>query len=542
MIERTAQGWRVSVAGMLVAALLLVAGTEFWAIRILNDGSFLYSLDDAYIHLSLAQRLQHGHYGINASEPSSPSSSILWPELLVPLAGTGAQAWVPLVLNLAAALGAAIAIARMLERSLGRPDGARRAWLLAGLGGGLLLLFNTVGLLFTGLEHSLQVWLTLLTVLELHDVARGALPCARLWGLLVLGPLVRYENLAVTLPGLVFLGAMGHRRAAGLTLGLVLALLGAFSAFLVGSGLPPLPCSVLAKQMMLGEGLSPMATWLMRLRDNLFHSWSGPWFALLVAVLAAGAARATTARARAFAIAMAAVPGLHLAVGGFGMFHRYELYALAAAVSSTALVYSTTLRRWFDGGARLAPIVVAGMLLVAAAKSAYVLLMTPAATHEIYRQQFQMRRFAQQVLPAPAAVNDLGLVAFGNTREVVDLWGLANPEALAARRAHRQIAWADSLCRREGVVVAMIYAPWFGSLPATWTPLGALQFSEHTRAPESRARAGLEWLAHRWRRRVAVSQVSVDFFAIRPEDVPVARAACERFRCGLVDGVTFLSR
>ena len=68
---------RPGVTGMVVSALLLMVGFELWAILTLNHGVFLYVLDDTYIHLGLAARLYGAHYGINAGEASSPSSSIL---------------------------------------------------------------------------------------------------------------------------------------------------------------------------------------------------------------------------------------------------------------------------------------------------------------------------------------------------------------------------------------------------------------------------------------------------------------------------------
>ena len=47
-----------------------------------SDGSFIYTLDDPYIHLALAKNIRLGNYGINLDELSSPSPSILWPFLL----------------------------------------------------------------------------------------------------------------------------------------------------------------------------------------------------------------------------------------------------------------------------------------------------------------------------------------------------------------------------------------------------------------------------------------------------------------------------
>jgi hypothetical protein len=43
---------------------------------VMTRGHFSYYLDDAYIHLALAQQIAHGHYGLNASEPSSPSQAL----------------------------------------------------------------------------------------------------------------------------------------------------------------------------------------------------------------------------------------------------------------------------------------------------------------------------------------------------------------------------------------------------------------------------------------------------------------------------------
>ena len=51
-----------------------------------SPGRLTYLVDDAQIHLRLAEQLSHGTYGINAGMASSPSSSILWPLLLTPFA------------------------------------------------------------------------------------------------------------------------------------------------------------------------------------------------------------------------------------------------------------------------------------------------------------------------------------------------------------------------------------------------------------------------------------------------------------------------
>ena len=84
----------------LIAAIALSIGIIFdlAAILTLNAGHLVYTLDDAYIHLALAENIWNGHYGVNANEFSAPSSSILWPFILAPFAGLRIGNYVPLII------------------------------------------------------------------------------------------------------------------------------------------------------------------------------------------------------------------------------------------------------------------------------------------------------------------------------------------------------------------------------------------------------------------------------------------------------------
>ncbi len=116
-------------------------------------GHFTYCLDDPYIHLALAERLRHGLYGINAGEAASPSSSIVWPLLLVPFAGTALFPWMPLVFNVIFGTATAWLLGRFSSRYF------RAGWQTVALGLLLVLGLNLLGLAFTGLEHPLEVLL-----------------------------------------------------------------------------------------------------------------------------------------------------------------------------------------------------------------------------------------------------------------------------------------------------------------------------------------------------------------------------------------------
>jgi len=84
----------------LVAWLALLC--ELGAILCLNEGRFVYSLDEPYVDLTLADRILQGTYGINPDEPAAPGTSALWPVLLAPFGRSTALEYVPLVINLAA--------------------------------------------------------------------------------------------------------------------------------------------------------------------------------------------------------------------------------------------------------------------------------------------------------------------------------------------------------------------------------------------------------------------------------------------------------
>ncbi len=79
-----------------------------------NDGTFVYALDDPYIHLDLAKQIATtGVYGVNPGEISSPSSSILWPFLLVPFALTPFFVYMPFIIGLVSAAASAAVLVRL---------------------------------------------------------------------------------------------------------------------------------------------------------------------------------------------------------------------------------------------------------------------------------------------------------------------------------------------------------------------------------------------------------------------------------------------
>ncbi|MEL6349601.1 MAG: hypothetical protein AAFV53_41240, partial [Myxococcota bacterium] len=220
-IESPADGIRPAWTAAVMVLLGTLAATIL-ATMWLTGGMFVYTLDDPYIHFALAEQLAQGHYGVNSGELSAPSSSVLWAPLLTPLAWMPGFEYAALFLNLAITLLTLRLMTRIVGASLSDAPSASRTPLSIALMVVLVFSTNLVGLILTGMEHSLQVLLaTAMAYGMLTEARTGAAP-RWLWAAIILGPLVRYENLAMSAPTLGFLLARGHRRPA-LLAGLALA-------------------------------------------------------------------------------------------------------------------------------------------------------------------------------------------------------------------------------------------------------------------------------------------------------------------------------
>jgi hypothetical protein len=457
-------------AWVLGTALLLLAGVLL-ATLALNHGRFFYSLDDAYIHLALASNIAVGHYGIHPGEVAAPSSSVLWPFLLAPFARFSDFVLVPLVLSSALLLVYARLVLRLVEQALpARSPNTQVAIALL-----VIVATNAVGLVLTGLEHVLQLVCTVWLLAEVHALPRVRRVSRGLVFALILGPLVRYEMLALCVPAALYIAWLGHRRTAAFgLLGIALTLC-AFSAFLVAHGLAPLPASVLAKSSVLGGAGLPRAAGVAL---HLYAALIGSRGLVLVSIAVVTLVFARTRGSRGFALIMLCGAVGHAAAGRFGWYHRYEAY-LWAFLSLGALL---------EFGASLSPrglFGVASIFALCSLEYVGVLFTSPIASRNIASQQGELMRIAR-AYDAPIAVNDLGVVAFGSPHYVLDFGGLANPEALRAHREEPDGAWMERMAAAHGVEAALIYDDWFDDLiPLDWVKLAELRLLGACMTPAS---------------------------------------------------------
>ncbi|MGV6397480.1 hypothetical protein ACTUVN_003432 [Pseudomonas caspiana] len=467
-----------------VSILLLVLPVALITLVMMinNHGMFVYTLDDPYIHLALAKQIFHGHYGINPSEFSAPSSSIIWPFILAPFAMLdGAMDYAPFILNL---LFTALTISPLIKLL----DGIRPLNKLIILGG-FFIAINIYGLVFSGMEHTLQVYLVAVIACAVVKKEFGpvsATPVA-LYIALILLPLTRYEGLAVSLPVLAYLFWQGDRRNTVISGAIIFASVVAFSLFLNHLGLGYVASSVLSK-----TGEPGLNTLLFNISNQIDRYGWVILVQLFICVLFFDR--------KPLVLMLLSVAVLHTLFGRSGQ-GRYEIYwlmfvgvfALQACVMRMREGYMTALF---------------GMLPAGFAMLVYWTASVPLASAAIYNQQYFSGEIVHQ-LHEPVAVNDLGLVALHGDEYILDLWGLGSIEALNYRKTATGVDWIIKMMNEKNVHYAFVYAECFPEIPANWIEVAEMQLT----IP-----------------RASALSKSVFYYATDTESAKKLRAVMEQFR------------
>ena len=419
----------MSIQAKIMSILLLFAVLPLVFILVLNDGTFRYSLDDAYIHLSLSEGISRFHYGINPEEVSSPSSSMLWPLLLAPFARSPVHEFVPLAFNLVCLILMQAVMRKLLEKAL--PTSG--AFCVNTLSIGIIFITNQIGLVYTGMEHSLHNLLCLVLLLKVIDY----FSTDSVQGLLVLVvialPLVRFEGLALSISACALLMAKGRWRTGLPILAATLLLLGACCLFLHSLGLPLLPSSVLAKTSLdqsINTPFRNLTTRILEVMENprairLIIIWA-ILFAYIVNI------RKTTDYI--FAILLFFPVTAHLLFGRYGWFARYDAYILLTSFTGGIWLFRRCLENWFRSEGQVKRKVLS-VLLVAAfvcAPELRATILTPMASNEIHRQHGSMHILVAESYNDDVIANDIGLISYRNDNKIVDVAGLSCERARAA--------------------------------------------------------------------------------------------------------------
>ena len=538
---------KLTVAATLLGLLVLFA----LAILITDHGHFTYTLDAPYTHLTLAEQIRHGTYGLNPGEPAAPSSTILFPLMLVPLLMLGQYG--PALLCVAATLGSGLAVCALAE-SCGIRLERMRPLYLAAITASFAIAFNIVGVAFTGLEHGLHAMLTILSLLGLVRFLQNGR--SDWWWLLtiILLPLVRFESMSAVLTDAFVLFAFGKRTYALLVLAAGFSLVVAFALFLHSQGLPYLPTSVTARSQVASSGLGMEGHHGMfavvhsvgaMFKKNLLSfgatqilllvvlaGWSlGPFAVSLLDRLAGritapsttpggkpggtGNAQYVTPAAAGFFILIAMA---QLLAGSLQSAGRYEVYLFALGGCTLMVCHRSRVAAFVEtmrlGGC------IGVCLTVLALFAGYAIrdLQDVQLAETVYDGSFQIRRFLTGYYRQPFAVSRPGLVKFNNPYYMLDLSGLASAPVQHALASHAggDSSWMDDLVHQRGIGLVVVFTDSNARPPGAWTALAELETAN---------------------RALGTDGSIATFYAVRPEDAVPVLACLRRFRRELPPGV-----
>jgi hypothetical protein len=453
------------------ASYLMTVALVVGAILLRLRGHMVYALDDAAIHLAIADRLAgDGTWGVVAGHFESASSSPLWTAITAAAirASDPAAPWLPLALNVLAGLGVIWVLATSPVAL--RPGRARPVDAVATVVLVTVVLFLP-GLAVVGMEHTLHVALVLAAVVGVHRWSTGAADArpAAILALVALAALTRFETAFVAAGlavGLVAHGGRAQARRAAAVLTAAALPIAAFGALNRALGGGWLPNSILAKGQGTGvaqqDGLAPADVF-----DRLYFD------PLLVVLVSAAVlyllVRGRKAPAAVPAATLAVAASLHATLADVGWYERYQAYLLAIGVYLMLLVVAevpTAVRT-----RALAAVCVVGVVLGVDKISHTV--EAPLAADDMYRQQYQAGLFLDRYYDGhPVATDQLGYIGYLHDGPLTDFAGLGDLDVLDAPAGLDDDELWARLADDRGFRVVVLYESMASRAPADWVVAG----------------------------------------------------------------------
>lgn len=423
-----------------------------------NGGWFVYPLDDAYIHLSVARNLvAHGVWGISPDSFSGASSSPAWTLLLaaaIRLFGTHLA--FPLALNLVFGTLLLALACRTFQRWAPEVPPLRVFAVLIAI----VLITPLPGLSLIGMEGTLQsLSIAALAVFSAEILSSDA-TSPRIFMAWLIAAFVaaasRYETLFFV--AAFALVALALRR---FVLLLQLAVVTAvppllYAIYAVRHGGYALPFSVIVKSHQ-AHATGPLTVSI----ANLAISPIAPvlMVALITAILR-WRAQPGLDRTQTLLFLFVGVATLHLLFGPIGWLMRYEayLYALGTlAVGLAILEHLATLHKRVESGGSgepwyrpFAPVSLALLIalvptlhdLIARAHHGYLLPVESA--HDRYVEHLPAALFVRDFYRGrPVVANDIGFIAYYGDASILDPIGLGSIQPVRLIRSGKELTATD---------------------------------------------------------------------------------------------------
>jgi hypothetical protein len=534
----------------IAIAIYLLVGTAILTVSLyLNQGHFVYALDDAYIHMDMAKNLvMHGKFGTNGMDFTSASSSPLWVLLLSAVYYVfGVSIVAPFFLNILFQIFSLYIAFQILKESHTSPSSR---WLLTFL---LAFVFITpfFTALFSAMEHSAQIAFALLFAFLSSKLISGDEDKGLIKYLVLITPILtglRYESMFLVLV-VSFLLLLRKKYIFSISifgLGLLPVLI--YGIVSLSHGWYFFPNSILLKSPPPDYSVFGMLKFFHNGFKNITQAhilllliiafflygfnyikkgdlWSWKQVFLLVSML-------TTI----FNLGM-------IRFHQNGWFYRYDAYLMAIGITAIAVNLSSLwggtpadqaagmegrrglLGDRIRGFAKYIVLILSWVIISPFIFRAFTLFQVPLATNNIYDQHYQMAQFVRDYgYRINLAANDIGMINFYSDSRILDLYGLTDMDVARSKFIGKYSTDViENLITKGNIRLAIVYAngyDMYGGLPPSWIKIG-------------------EWTMTNYN--VVCGYETVTFFSITKEDEEGLRKKLNDFSQHLPPSVAYIN-
>ena len=457
----------------------------------LNQGHFVYGLDDAYIHMSIAKNFAlHGVWGVTPYGFSSSSSSLLWTLLLSFFYYvTGVNSLTPFILNIILGTITIFMVYNILRFYKILP--IYNLMVLLGV-----IFFTPIPyLIFIGMEHILQIILVIAFVyLSVQILTSSNIKPLNYYLLLILAvPLAmfRYESL-ILIFFISFLFILKKKFTYSFSI-IVLAIipLTVYGVISVLNGWSFIPNSLILKSSFMNIIFN---TSLNNLPNAIYSSIIPNRFSLLIADLAAYISALLALYFSVFLFKKIKTiwnaPTIWLTIIGTLIFiqllfiyndmlsgytSRYSSYLVVLWLIAITIGVNDYLpqKLSFKFNKKSIPkyYLITIFIILLSSPLAFnfdLSIAQPQYTNNIYEQQYQMASFLKEYYPnGSIAANDIGAINYFTNIECLDLFGLGSNDVNKNMFNAQEL---NNLSNEHHVEIAIIYDQW--NIPSNWIKVG----------------------------------------------------------------------
>ncbi|WP_333850630.1 hypothetical protein [Epilithonimonas sp.] len=457
----------------------------FFNIQVVVDfaGRYIYPLDDAYIHLSMAKNFaEFQTWGITQYEFSSTTSSPLFTFLLAVLIKVfGNWEYLPLIANSVAGVGLILIFHRYLKQF------SQTTYII--VLSSVVLLMPLHLMIMTGMEHVFHTLAMILVLLQFQKYLEVKTPRnfsnLALFSIIAVG--FRYESLFFIFFICIYLFFLKRDYVISIALGLFAIIpVVVYGWISVDHGSFFLPNSLILK----GNTNDGIVGFLTRVAGNAYRGIS---VLILVLILLTQIIRSKNQKSFSEKLSKNAIPivvfcgfVIHLLFANFGWLIRYESYLVVIILFAiTPFVDEVFQKNSINKILKFGTVFL--LLITLYMRFGTMLEKQPIASKNIFDQQIQLADFLHHYYRNSRVVaNDIGAITYFSNIHLLDTYGLGSIEVAKLRKNdHGKFLdnknlqnYVAETAKNQMFDVALVYDSWV-KMPDYFTKVGTLTIQDN---------------------------------------------------------------